>query len=51
LYSKYNLKKQLFEMGLSGNETILIHSSMKSIGNVEGGANTVLSVNSRVLYR
>ncbi len=31
-------------MGLSGNETILIHSSMKSIGNVEGGANTVLDV-------
>lgn len=29
-------------MGLTGNETILIHSSMKSIGTVEGGADTVL---------
>ena len=29
-------------MGLTGTETILIHSSMKSIGAVEGGADTVL---------
>lgn len=31
-------------MGLTGTETILIHSSMKSIGEVEGGADTVLDV-------
>ena len=29
-------------MGLTGRETILIHSSMKSIGDVAGGADTVL---------
>ena len=29
-------------MGLNGTETILIHSSMKAIGDVEGGAETVL---------
>ena len=29
-------------MGLTGSETILIHSSMKAVGNVEGGADTVL---------
>lgn len=29
-------------MGLRGDETILIHSSMKAIGRVEGGADTVL---------
>ena len=31
-------------MGLTGTETILIHSSMKAIGVVEGGADTVLDV-------
>ena len=29
-------------MGLTGQETILIHSFMKSIGPVDGGADTVL---------
>lgn len=42
MYTKENLKKQLQEMGLTGEETILIHSSMKAIGEVEGGADTVL---------
>lgn len=41
-YTKNDLKAQLREMGLRGNETILIHSSMKAIGSVEGGAETVL---------
>ena len=31
-------------MGLTGTETILIHSSMKAIGVVEGGADTVRDV-------
>lgn len=31
-------------MGLKGDETILIHSSMKAIGAVDGGADTVLDV-------
>ena len=44
MYTKEQLKKQLENMGLTGNETILIHSSMKSIGEVAGGADTVLSL-------
>ena len=32
MYTKEQLKKQLENMGLTGDETILIHSSMKSIG-------------------
>ena len=42
MYTKEQLKTQLENMGLTGEETILIHSSMKSIGEVEGGADTVL---------
>lgn len=41
-YTKQRLKQDLAAMGLTGAETILIHSSMKSIGEVEGGADTVL---------
>lgn len=41
-YSKEMLKKQLQEMGLQSTDTVLIHSSMKAIGEVEGGADTVL---------
>ena len=41
-YTKAELKRDLAAMGLTGNETILIHSSMKSIGPVEDGADTVL---------
>lgn len=41
-YSKQQLKDQLESMGLKGDETILIHSSMKSIGEVDGGADAVL---------
>lgn len=43
-YSKQQLKDQLEAMGLTGDETILIHSSMKAIGAVDGGADTVLDV-------
>lgn len=43
-YSKQQLKDQLESMGLKGDETILIHSSMKAIGAVDGGADTVLDV-------
>lgn len=41
-YTKQSLQQDLAAMGLTGTETILIHSSMKSIGPVEGGAETVL---------
>ena len=42
MYTKENLKQQLHSMKLTGKETILIHSSMKAIGEVESGADTVL---------
>lgn len=42
MYRKQELTEQLRAMGLHGDETILIHSSMKAIGQVEGGADTVL---------
>lgn len=41
-YNKQQLQDQLESMGLKGDETILIHSSMKSIGEVDGGADAVL---------
>lgn len=41
-YTKLDLLQDLADMGLTGQETILIHFSMKSIGPVDGGADTVL---------
>ena len=41
-YTKLDLLQDLADMGLTGQETILIHSSLKSIGPVDGGADTVL---------
>ncbi|WP_440114840.1 AAC(3) family N-acetyltransferase [Paenibacillus sp. QZ-Y1] len=37
-----SLMKQLEQMGIDSQGTLLVHSSMKSIGSVEGGADTVL---------
>ncbi len=42
VYTKEDLKKQLEEMGVSGRDAVMIHSSMKALGNVEGGADTVV---------
>lgn len=42
MYTKEVLKNDLKNMGLDGTETIMIHSSMKAIGEVEGGADTVV---------
>ena len=44
MYTKNDLKDQLKNMGLTGSETILIHSSMKSIGDVKDRADGVLDV-------
>lgn len=41
-YTSSDLLQDLAAMGLTGQETILVHSSMRSIGAVEGGADTVL---------
>ena len=40
--TKKELQTQLSEMGLRPDDTLLMHSSMKAIGDVEGGADTVL---------
>lgn len=44
MYSKAGLLKDLQALRLHPQGTILVHSSMKSIGAVEGGADTVLDV-------
>ena len=41
-YTKDDLKSCLLKMGLTGKEAIMVHSSMKSIGQVDGGADTVV---------
>ncbi len=42
MHTKDSLLKQLGRMGIDGGGTLLVHSSMKSIGPVEGGADAVL---------
>lgn len=42
MYTKQELKRQLAELTLRPDDTVLIHSAMKPIGAVEGGADTVL---------
>lgn len=41
-YTKEQLKQQLEAMGLKRSDAVMVHSSMKSIGPVEGGADTVI---------
>ena len=41
-YTKEYLKNQLKEMGLESTDALMVHSSMKAIGAVEGGADTVV---------
>lgn len=42
IYTREDLQNQLKDMSLRPDDTILIHSSMKAIGETEGGADTVL---------
>lgn len=42
MHSKATLLKQLSQMDLNPKGTLLVHSSMKAIGETEGGAETVL---------
>ena len=42
MYTKEQLKEDLKKMGLQGTDKIMIHSSYKSIGGVEGGPDAVL---------
>lgn len=48
-YTKLDLLQDLADMGLTGQET-LIHSSMKSIGPVDGGADTVLDRPLQIIF-
>ncbi len=41
MYNKETLMSDLKSMGLKHNDSLMVHSSMKSIGNVDGGADTV----------
>lgn len=42
MQTQQSLLNQLHELGIDGRGTLLVHSSMKSMGEVEGGADTVL---------
>jgi aminoglycoside 3-N-acetyltransferase len=44
MHTRSSLLKQLENMGIDPHGTLLVHSSLKSIGEVEGGADTVLDV-------
>ncbi|WP_339222497.1 AAC(3) family N-acetyltransferase [Paenibacillus sp. FSL H8-0332] len=44
MHTRSSLMKQLEGMGVDPQGTLLVHSSLKSIGEVEGGADTVLDV-------
>lgn len=42
MYTKNDLLNDIAAIGIKPNDTLMVHSSMKSIGKVEGGADTVL---------
>jgi aminoglycoside 3-N-acetyltransferase len=42
MYTKKDITDHIIELGIAKDDTLLIHSSMKAIGEVEGGADTVL---------
>lgn len=42
MYTREDLKSQIKAMGIQSNDTVLIHTSMKAIGPVEGGADGVI---------
>lgn len=49
MYTKKQLKKHIEELGIQAHDTLLVHSSMKSLGKVEGGADAVLDAFSEFL--
>lgn len=42
MYTKTDLINCITAIGIKPNDTLLVHSSIKAIGEVEGGADTVL---------
>ncbi|MDF2485997.1 MAG: aminoglycoside N(3)-acetyltransferase, partial [Herbinix sp.] len=43
MYTKQDIICDLINIGIQPTDTLLVHSSMKAIGEVEGGADTVLN--------
>ena len=37
MYTKEDIKNQLSEMGIKSNDTVIIHTSFKAVGEIEGG--------------
>ncbi len=44
MYSKQDLTEHLKRMGVARSDVLMLHSSMKAIGEVDGGAETVIDV-------
>lgn len=44
MFTSFDLKNQLSQMGLQPGDIVLLHTSMKAIGEVDGGVDTVLDV-------
>jgi aminoglycoside 3-N-acetyltransferase len=42
MYTKNQLKQHIKDIGIKGSGTLLVHSSMKAMGEVDGGVETVL---------
>lgn len=42
MYTKEDLKKCMADMGLKPTDALMVHSSMKAVGEVDGGADTVV---------
>lgn len=43
MYTKKELMKQIEEMGIGSEDTVVVHVSLKAVGMAEGGGDTVLS--------
>ncbi|WP_151733401.1 AAC(3) family N-acetyltransferase ['Paenibacillus yunnanensis' Narsing Rao et al. 2020] len=50
MHTKESIIAQLQQLGIDREGTLLVHSSMKSLGQVEGGADTVLDAFSEYMY-
>ena len=42
MFTKEQLIEQIREMGVVSTDTVVIHTSMRAIGDVDGGADTVI---------
>lgn len=49
MFTKEQLKKQICEMGILPTDTVMMHTSLRAVGPVEGGADTVIDAFCEVL--